>query len=50
MDEEVFDDSAMDHTDLALIGTSNLANIARNINPEAMENSGHYPTWVEDKQ
>ncbi len=34
MEEEVFDDSVMDRTDLVLIDASHLANIARNINPE----------------
>ncbi len=34
MEEEVFDDSAMDRTNLVLISASHLANVARNINPE----------------
>ncbi len=34
MEEDVFDDSAMDRTDLVLIGGSHLGNVAKNINPE----------------
>ncbi len=34
MEEDVFNDSAMDHTDLVLIGGSHLGNVAKNINPE----------------
>jgi hypothetical protein len=34
LEEDVFDDSALDRTDLVLIGASHLANVARNINPE----------------
>ncbi len=35
MEEDVFDKGTMDHTDLALIGASHLANIMRHINQEA---------------
>ncbi len=35
MEEDVFDEGTMDHTDLALIGASHLANIMRHINQEA---------------
>jgi hypothetical protein len=34
LEEEVFDDSAMDRTDLVLIGGSHLGNVAKNINQE----------------
>jgi hypothetical protein len=34
MEEDVFDDSAMDRTDLVLIGGSHLGNVAKNINQE----------------
>jgi hypothetical protein len=34
MEEDVFDDSAMDRMDLVLIGGSHLGNVAKNINPE----------------
>ncbi len=35
MEEDVFDEGTMDHTDLALISASHLANIMRHINQEA---------------
>jgi hypothetical protein len=34
LDEEVFDDSALDRTDLVLIGGSHLGNVAKSINQE----------------
>jgi hypothetical protein len=34
MEEDVFDDSTLDRTDLVLIGGSHLGNVAKNINPE----------------
>jgi hypothetical protein len=34
LEKEVFDDSAMDRTDLVLIGGSHLGNVAKNINQE----------------
>jgi hypothetical protein len=46
LEEDVFDDSAMDRTDLVLIGASHLANVARNIHPKHWKISDlTHPGW-----